>query len=219
MSDIIVWGTGQISQVLSYYLEKYTEYKIQAYCIDKEYITNKNFNEKPVIAFEDIEKKYPPNKYKMALIMGYKNLNKYREEKYQLAKEKGYSFISYVGPSCVCDGEIGENTFIFTLNNIQPFSKVGTNVIIWSHTCVGHHSIVDDNCFLACATIAGCTHIKKNCFIGANCTIADHVEIGEYSIIGAGSLVTKSVEDGTVIAAKQTKQLAIKSFDASGIFE
>lgn len=220
MTDIVVWGTGQISQVLSYYLENCSDFKIRAYCVDGKYLQNDRvFNAKPIVAFEDIEKFYPPAKYKMALIMGYKNLNKYREQRYLQAKEKGYSFISYVGPNSVCDGEIGENTFIFAFNNIQPFSKVGNNVIIWTHTCIGHHSVISDNCFLASPVIAGCSQIEKNCFLGINSTVCDHVKIGEYSIIGAGTCIKKNIKPYSVIAAKQSPKSEFKSTDMEDILK
>ena len=37
MEKIIIWGIGQISQVLTFYIQKYTQYKICAYTLDKEY--------------------------------------------------------------------------------------------------------------------------------------------------------------------------------------
>lgn len=219
MAKIIVWGMGQISQVLSFYLTKYSEHEICAYTMDKEYIKENTFNNKPVIPFEEIEYHYSPDKFKMAIMMGYKHLNKYREEKYLQAKAKGYSFISYVSPNSICDAEIGENTFIFNHNDIQPFTKIGNNVVIWAHTAIGHHAIVEDNCFLASPVVSGATIIRKNCFLGSNCTIADGVEIGEFSVIGAGAIVTKSIKNGTVIAVKQTKALSVKSYDVEGILE
>lgn len=147
----------------------------------------------------------------MALIMGYKNLNRYREEKYLQAKAKGYSFISYVSPHSTCDADIGENTFIFNDNDIQPYTKIGNNVIIWANSSIGHHVIVEDNCFLVSSKISGASIVRKNSFLGLNCTIAHNVEIGAYSIIGAGTIITKNLKEGSVVVAKQTKRLDLTS--------
>lgn len=220
MAKIIVWGTGQISQVFSYYLEKNTNHEICAYTMDKEYIKSEtSFNNKPIIAFDDVESLFPPSEYKMAIMMGYKHLNKYREEKYLQAKQKGYSFISYVSPHSICDAEIGENTFIFNHNDIQPFTKIGNNVVIWANTGIGHHAVIEDNCFLASPKISGATIVRRNTFLGTNCTVADGVEIGAYSVIGAGTVITKNIEECSIVAAKQTKILPIKSFEVEGILE
>jgi acetyltransferase-like isoleucine patch superfamily enzyme len=44
------------------------------------------------------------------------------------------------------------------------------------------------------------TRIGKNCFIGGRSLILPGVEIGDGSVIGAGSVVTKSVPSGCVVA-------------------
>lgn len=221
MEKIIIWGIGQISQVLTFYIQKYTQYKICAYTLDKEYMGDKNeFKGIPVIAFEEIEKHFSPNEYKMALIMGYKNLNRYREEKYLQAKAKGYDFINYISPHSLVETEcIGENVFILGQCHIQPFTEIGNNCILWSDTMIGHHTMISDNCFFAGAKIAGFVKIKRNCFFGSNCTIADNIEICAYSIIGAGTIITKNLKEGSVVAVKQTKIMPIKSFEVEGFLK
>jgi sugar O-acyltransferase (sialic acid O-acetyltransferase NeuD family) len=218
MTKIVLWGTGQIAQVVYYYLTNDSDFEICGFCVDKEYLTHKNFYGKPVVAFEDIEKIFPPTEYKMAIPIGYKNTNKYREDRYIQAKEKGYKFITYISSkSSVDTKEVGENTFIFNFNDIQPFTKIGNNVIIWANTGIGHHALVEDNCFLASPKISGATVIGKNSFLGTNVTVADKVKIGSHCIIGAGVVINRNVKDGSVIAVKQAKTLPFKSWEMEDI--
>lgn len=42
--------------------------------------------------------------------------------------------------------------------------------------------------------------IGKNCWIGANSTLLPGVTIGDFSIVAAGSVVTKDVPSGTMVA-------------------
>ena len=218
MAKIILWGTGQIAEVVYYYLTTDTTHEICGFCVDRAYLTTHEFKGLPVVAFEDIDQLYPPTDYKMAIPIGYKHLNKHREQKYLEAKAKGYSFISYISSKSVCDAEfVGENTFIFNFNDIQPFVKIGNNVIIWTTGGIGHHVIIEDNCFLASPRIAGSTKIGRNTFIGINATIGDNLEIGSHCIIGAGTLVLKDVVENTVIVAKQTKALDLKSYEFEDI--
>lgn len=213
MEKIIIWGIGQISQVLTFYIQKYTQYKICAYTLDKEYMGDKNeFNGIPVIAFEEIEKHFSPNEYKMALIMGYKNLNRYREEKYLQAKAKGYDFINYISPHSLVETEcIGKNVFILGQCHIQPFTEIGNNCILWSDTMIGHHTMISDNCFFAGAKIGGCVKIKRNCFLGNCSMIADGIIIGQHSVIGQSCHILKDVKDYSVFVSKQTKRLDLTS--------
>ncbi len=220
MQKIILWGTGYMSQVVEYFLNLEGLYEICAYTLDEAWIKEKYYNNKPVIAFDEVEKKYPPSEYKMAILMSPKKVNKLREEKYLQAKEKGYSFIKYVSKNSDCYADdIGENTFIFPHTCVQPFCKIGNNVCLWPESALGHHVIIEDNCFLAGPKIAGFTKIEKNCFLGTNCTLADHLTIGAYSIIGIGSVVTKNIKNCSVLAVKPTEKLPMTSFELEDIID
>lgn len=221
MEKIILWGPNTSTDILEYYFtQENLPYQVCAYTMDEKYIKENAHNGKPVLPFERIENLYPPNEYKIAIFMGYKNLNRVREERYKQAKEKGYKFISYISKNSNCyTDDIGENVFILPHTNIQPFVKIGNNTIIWSATVLGHHIEIGDNCFLSSPQIAGFSKVMNNCFIGANCSIADHITIGAYSIIGIGSVVTKSVKEGSVLAVKQTSKLLMSSFELEDIMK
>ena len=47
--------------------------------------------------------------------------------------------------------------------------------------------------------------LKKGCWIGANTILLPGVSIGYNSVVGAGSIVTKSVPDGVVIAGNPAR--------------
>ena len=218
MSKIILWGTGQIAEVVHYYLTTDSEHDICAFCVDRPYVKEPFFKGKPVVAFDEVAQLFPSSEYMMALPMGYKHINKYREQKYLEAKAMGYSFITYISSRSTCNAEsVGENTFIFNQNDIQPFVKIGANVIMWATGGIGHHAEVGDHCFLASPKISGATKIGRNTFLGTNATIGDTLEIGAYCVIGAGVVVLKNVPDATVLMAKQPKPLPMCSHDLEGL--
>ncbi|OFW87466.1 MAG: transferase [Alphaproteobacteria bacterium RIFCSPHIGHO2_02_FULL_46_13] len=218
MAKVILWGTGQIAEVVYHYLTTDTDHEICAFCVDREYIKEPVFKGLPVVAFEDITDTYSPAEYKMAIPIGYKSINKHREQKYLDAKAKGYEFITYISSKTSCDAEtVGENTFIFEGNFIQPFVQIGNNVIIWATGGIGHHAVIEDHCFLASPKISGATRIGRNSFLGTNATIGDNLTIGSHCIIGAAAVVLKDVPAGSVLATKQTKALEMTSYELEDI--
>ena len=121
---------------------------------------------------------------------------------YEACKAKGYELITYTNSprGRVGAHEIGDNCFVFEQNVIQPFVRIGNNVILWSGNHIGHHSIIGDHCFIAShVVISGNTRIGPNCFLGVNATIRDGVTIGAESVIGAGALVLKDVPPQSVV--------------------
>ncbi len=57
----------------------------------------------------------------------------------------------------------------------------------------------------------GCIEIMDNVFIGSNTIILDGVRIGPNVIIASGSVITKDIEEGSVVAGVPAKRIA--SFD------
>jgi carbonic anhydrase/acetyltransferase-like protein (isoleucine patch superfamily) len=77
---------------------------------------------------------------------------------------------------------------------------MGSNVVLWSGNHIGHHSVIQDNVFVAShAVISGYCDIGKNCFVGVNATIANNIRIGADCVIGAGALVARHVEEDRVV--------------------
>lgn len=215
MKNLIIFGIGEIAQVIYEYFKKSdNKYKIKGFTVDREYCNIQYLFGLPVVPFDKVKNNFSPDNYDMFIAVSYKKMNKIREEKYISAKKMGYKFPSFISTNAyVWDNvKIGENTFIFENNVIQPFVEIGNNVIIWSGNHIGHHTKIDDHCFIAShAVISGSVNIKSYCFIGVNATIRDNITIEKENIIGAGSIILKSTNEGDVFGAVQTKKFPLKS--------
>ncbi len=133
-----------------------------------------------------------------------------------------FNFVNAYG----CSIDDGSKVGAFV--EIQKGSTIGKNCKISSHTfiCEGVH--IEDNVFIghnvtfindkfpratnpdgSLQTEADWhveeTRVKKGASIGSSATILCGVTIGENAIVGAGSVVTKDVADGTIVAGNPAR--------------
>ena len=100
---------------------------------------------------------------------------------------------------------------------IQPFVRIGSNVILWSGNHVGHHSRIGDHCFIAShVVISGGVTIGEETFVGVNATFRDGVTVGPRNVIGAGALIMKDTAEGEVYSIRGTEPRPVKSWDLQG---
>jgi sugar O-acyltransferase (sialic acid O-acetyltransferase NeuD family) len=195
---LVIFGTGELAQLAHYYFTHDSPHSVVAFTVDGEWLQQDTFLGLPVIAFEEVERRYSPEQCDLFIAVGYTKLNSVRAKKYIEAKAHGYRFPSYVSSRCTRyeDLQIGENCFVMEGNLIQPFVKIGNNVIIWSGSLVSHHVEIADHCFIAAhVVISGQVRIEPYCFIGVNATLREKIVLARNTIVGAGALVLKSTEE------------------------
>ena len=201
MAKVIIFGINDFAELAHYYIETDSEHNVACFVIDDEYLpAQMEFKGLPIIPSSTLTDQYPPSEYKMFTPMAPKKMNKLREEIYCRYKEIGYDFISYVSSKAtIFNGEIGENCFILENNTIQPFTKIGDNVVLWSGNHIGHHSIIESHVSITShVVISGHCNIRKNCFIGVNATIRDGVNLADGTLVGMSASISKDTESWSV---------------------
>ena len=219
MQKVIIFGTGELAQRIFYYL-KNSDDEVVAFSANRSNIDSNELLGLPVIAFENIEEKYPPGEFLMFIALAYSEMNNKRAKFFQEAKDKGYELYSFIHPSTKIwdEFEMGENCFILANNVIQPFVKIGDNVLIGSNNLISHNTTIKNNCFLTSnITLGGHITIESNSFIGLSATINQRVKIGKECIIGAGTIITKDVNDKEVFGENSSKKLPQSSDEIGDI--
>ena len=189
----MIFGVGDFAQVAAVYLEHDSPFEVAAFTVHDRFRASDELLGREVVAFEELEMRYPPGHASMLVAIGFSRVNRLRTEISQECKQRGYGLITYVNSRAASWGElaIGENSFVFEDNVIQPFVRIGSNVVLWSGNHIGHDSVVEDHCFIAIhAVISGHVTIGRNSFVGVNATIRDGVTIGPECVIGAGAVIT-----------------------------
>lgn len=219
MKKVVIFGTGQISELAHFYLTEDTKHEIAAFTVHREYLKSDTFKELPVVAYEELAEKYPPENYAMFIPISFKGVNQIRRGIFEECKENGYQLISYISPKATYYGTpVGENCFIMEDNTIQPFTEIGDNVILWSGNHIGHHSKIESHCFITShVVVSGAVVIGEGSFLGVNSAIRDNVRIGKQCVIGAGSTISKSLDDYTVTKPEKVIISPVKSTQLKGI--
>ena len=137
---------------------------------------------------------------------------------------KIYDFVNLYG----C--EIGDESKIGTFVEIQRGVRIGRRVKISSHTFVCEGVQIEDQVFVGhgvtfindkyprATTSSGelqsdrdwtvvPTVVRRGASIGSGSTILCGVEIGERAIVGAGSVVTRNVPPGAIVAGNPARVL------------
>ncbi len=196
MNKVIIFGTEDTAELAHYYLSNDSDWEVVAFSVNHEYIHSKAFKGLPIVAFENIEKKYPPETHRFFAPMTAARMNQLREKIYRQIKDKGYQCISYVNSRVsICNTKFGENCFILEDNTIQPFVSVGNNVVLWSGNHIGHHSVIKDHVFFTShVVLSGHCEVENNCFLGVNATVKDRIQLAQGTLVGMSASITKHTE-------------------------
>lgn len=217
MAKVVIFGIADTAELAWYYLTKDSEHEVVAFTLTAEYLETNSFKGLPVVEFEQIKEIYPPDEFHLFVPMTARKMNKLRENIYNLGKEMGYSYVSYVSSRATTfDNEIGENCFILEDNTIQPFTKIGNNVVLWSGNHIGHHGVIEDHVFFTSHVVmSGHCIIGSHSFFGVNATIRDYSKVGKGTLLAMASSLTnqKTDEWGVYIGNPAKKRDGIFSYD------
>lgn len=154
----------------------------------------------------------------------------------------------YAGSAIGADFQTGQGVSIREDNIIGDDVSVGTHSVLEFRNRIGNHVRIHSNCFLEWVTIGDhvfvgpnvvftddphpmkCPHfsdcvggatVRDYARIGANSTLLPGITIGQHALVGAGSVVTKDVPSGAVVAGNPARVIGwVKDLKCrSGYFE
>lgn len=125
---------------------------------------------------------------------------------------------------------IGNNTKVGAFVEIQKNAKIGNNCKISSHTFICEGVIIEDRVFVGHSVTfindrfprstnhdgimktenewsLEPTLVKEGASIGSGSVIMCGITIGSNAIVGAGSVVTRNVEPGTIVAGNPARYI------------
>ena len=179
---VVIFGVGEFGKMLYEFFTHDSNYIVAGFCVEEEYLNISTLFSLPVVKFENVEEVFPPDEYSMFIAVTFVRMNKIRERLYLAAKEKGYTLVSYINSSSSVwhDVRIGENVVIMECVSLQFGASIGNNVVVWPNTSIGHHCVIEDNCWIASGVAMG---------------------VAKFSLIGAGVYINKNTNEYSMYSA------------------
>jgi len=217
---VVVFGLGDFARMAAFYFRHDSSYRVVAHTATSAALTADEFLGVPVVPFEQITERYPPDEVSLFVAIAYSRVNRNRRDIFAQARGLGYRMVTYVCSKATSwpDLRIGEGSFVFENNVLQPYVEIGENTVLWSGNHIGHDSRIGSHVFLAShVVVSGNCRIGDGTFIGVNATLRDGVSVGAECVIGAGALVLRDVPDGSVLRATATPIADVASMELKRI--
>jgi sugar O-acyltransferase (sialic acid O-acetyltransferase NeuD family) len=202
MSKLILVGDRVFAEIAHEYFTHDSEFDVVAFSVEREFMRSGEFRGLPMVPFETLEEAYDPAEHHVHVAITYLGFNRVRTRLVDAARGKGFALASYVSSRSFVwhNVEIGEHCFIFEDNTVQPFVRIGRNVVMWSGNHIGHHSRIGNNCFVSShVVVAGGVTVGENSFLGVNASLVNDIAVGEDCWIGPAVTVTGDLEPDTFI--------------------
>lgn len=197
---LILVGDRVFAEIAHEYFTHDSDYEVVAFSVERDFIRGDTFRDLPMVPFESLADAYDPADHSVHVAVTYLHFNRVRARLAGAAREQGFALASYVSSRAFVwrNVELGEHCFVFEDNTIQPFVRIGRNVVLWSGNHIGHHSGVGDNCFISShVVVSGGVRIGDNSFLGVNSTLVNDIEIGRDCWIGPSVTVTRDLAPGS----------------------
>ncbi len=202
MRKILIFGTGDMGELCHLLLTEDAGREVAAFCVERRFLSGPEFRGLPVLPFESIASTHPPDRFEMLVALGPGERNRLRARVFAAAAALGYDFASYIHSTVKRHGSttMGRNCLVFENVALQPWARLGDDVVVRPLAYVGHHAVIGDHGFVAPhASLLGHSSIGERGFVGAGAVIGPRVEVGRDSIIGANAAVMSSLPARSVV--------------------
>jgi len=212
-SRILIYGTGQIGNMVASILELDSNVKIVGFVDDDESKWGSEFRGYQILGgFKVLERSSSYDAVTVAL-----GRVEPRREVAQRMQTLGIRQYSAIHPSAlVSEGcTLGKGCIIGAGVNLFVNPTIGSNVFIGPSVVVSHDSVVGDFCLLSVGSIIGArVNVEPGAFIGAGATVMPpgwgrdaRLRIGADAIVGVGAVVIRNVEQRAIVAGVPAKLL------------
>lgn len=128
-----------------------------------------------------------------------------REKVIDILEKKGCQFYTYIHSSAFIDfsANLGKGVIICPNAMVNANTFVSDFSVLNIYSSIAHDSIIGYNSILSpYATLNGHVKVGKNLFMGTRSTVLPKVIVGDKCTISAGTIISKSMNDGALAFPK-----------------
>lgn len=206
---LIIVGVGSIAPEVFYFVNRHNLYDVEGFSVDEKYINSSEYMGKPVYPLERIEEFVDKKVKFFVAISWYNYMNRYKRQKFDYLKGKGYSFANLISPlASVNCSMMGEGNWIQDFVYLGFNSKIGDNNTFCCHSLLGHNSeIGNHNVLSGRSSVAGDNKVGDQNYFGICSCVFNKLVIGNKNLIGGGSVVKKDMGDYSIVTASDSKYI------------
>jgi len=207
---VVIIGQANSASLMHHALIHDSDYEVAGFAVEQEYMQDDCFEGLPVVAFEQLESRFPADDFQLINPIGYYQVNSARRRLFEQAKAWGYEFANYISSraSVWPDLVLGENVIIYEHAIIQAHARIGDNVIIRAGANISHHCEVAAHSFIANnVTLGGKVRLGEQTFLGLASVVIDQLDIAPRSFVGAGAVVIKPTEEWGIYVGNPARKL------------
>lgn len=198
---LILIGCGGTAEMMADCFESSGAYEVVAFAVEKRYL-QPSFMGRPVVSYEDMERKFHKKEYKFFVAIGETDLNRLRFRFYSDLVARGWTPASFIAASAQISAraKLGPHCFIGENTVIQAHCVVGANVIALPHCYIAHHAHIGDNVFAAGgAVISGFASLGNFSFVGANASVSNCISLAADCVVGIGCSCSHDLSENEAI--------------------
>lgn len=205
---LIIVGIGGMAPEVVDFVTRYDLYDIVAFSVDSNYIKSPTYMNCPVYPLEDLESYVSLYDAKLFVAISWYNyLNRYKRQKFETLKAKGFHFANLISPlASVNCSSMGEGNWIQDFAYLGYQSEIGNNNTFCSHSLLGHYSVIGNhNVLSGRASVAGNNQVGDQNYFGMCSSVFNKLVLGNKNLIGGGSIVKKNIGNCTIVTAPDSK--------------
>ncbi|MBE9256929.1 MAG: acetyltransferase [Nostocales cyanobacterium LacPavin_0920_SED1_MAG_38_18] len=137
------------------------------------------------------------------------------ETRKRLVEKLHLNWITVIHPYAWVHPEVllGAGTVVCAGAIVQPYSRIGSHVIINTKTSVDHDCCVGDYVHLAFSHLAGGVTAHEGAFLALGSTVFPGVQIGAWATVSAGSVAMKDVMPKSTVAGVPARLIKEATFN------